>query len=167
MWCRCWVSSLCVRARLWGTRVLCALSTQPQRKSHRVSLPVAAMLVSICASLSLRLTCSYTQLLTATQCCSSWISAKCCFQSVNAVLSAHSLPSSTLTLFSFDWIRRTSCQVASHWSSSASLQLWHHTVSHEPSIPVQIQLIALHREAQIKKTHYYRQKVLEMDNALC
>lgn len=120
MWCWCWVSSLCVRAGLWGTRVLCALSTQSQHKSRRVSLPVAAMLVFDVPS-SYLLSCSYTRLLTGTQRCSSWISAKCCFQSVNAVLSAHPSLSSPLSLFSFDWIRRTSCQVASHWSSGASL----------------------------------------------
>lgn len=61
-------------------RVLCALSTQPQPKSRRISLPVAATLTfDLCTTLrvlSLRLTYSYIQLLTRTRMLQlSWISA--------------------------------------------------------------------------------------------
>lgn len=68
----------------------------------------------------------------------------------------------SLSLFFFDWIRRTSCQVATHRSNGASLQLWHHTrfTWAFDSCPNTTDSFAL-RGLQIKQTQYHQKKLFD------
>lgn len=86
---------------------------------------------------------NFSQKVNACSACSSWISA-------NVVQPTHSCISLSLLLSCS--LSGTSHQVATHSSIGAALPLWHHTTSHEASIPAQINLIAVPTEAKTGKT---------------